>query len=402
MTRPATDVDVVVIGGGILGMCVAMIAARASADVVVCRLSDARVPHADTLRNQSWLQSGLRYVGDADMHDRLLFAKRMRAARQLLHDELGFALPGGFGVFRMRDEADAADLERKAALLGVAVHRLRPEDAFALVGSLFYEPDSPYYATPEVPFDEAAILDELRARAGHGVHELVDPVALVPDAAAPGFVITVGGAALRPGSAVLAAGAGNVPLLAQLGVAAALCIDRTPLVVIRDAGSIPRTRVYVDRVRKLSVVTHPRSAVVRLGTMVIGVDGFTAEDVEFAAPGERRLVPEVEDALWRRLPRRLAIFRDRSRITAGFEVRHATSSSTSVPWISDPFPGFPGLVAAIPGRATLSMSVAHDVAARLALEPRAGPPPAARTLGAPWRAPIYMHHEPYYDHLDDC
>jgi glycine/D-amino acid oxidase-like deaminating enzyme len=131
VTRSATDVDVVVIGGGILGMCVAMIAARASADVVVCRLSDARVPHADTLRNQSWLQSGLRYVGDADMHDRLLFAKRMRAARQLLHDELGFALPGGFGVFRMRDEADAADLERKAAMLGVAVHRLRPEDAYA-------------------------------------------------------------------------------------------------------------------------------------------------------------------------------------------------------------------------------------------------------------------------------
>jgi hypothetical protein len=217
-------------------------------------------------------------------------------------------------------------------------------------------------------------------------------------------VISVGGAALRPASAVLAAGAGNVPLLAQLGVTAALRIDRTPLVVIRDASSIPRTRVYVDRLRKLSVVTHPRSTspVFRLGTMVIGVDGFTAEDVEFAAPGERRLVPEVEDALWRRLPRRLAIFRDQSRITAGFEVRHATSSSTSVPWISDPFPGFPGLVAAIPGRATLGMAVAHDVAARLALEPRAGPPPAARTLGAPWRAPIYMHHEPYYDHLDDC
>src|SRR5688500_16921024 len=113
-------------------MCVAMIAARATSDVVVCRLSDARVPHADTLRNKSCLRCGLRYVGDAALAERLLFAKRMRAARQLLHEELGFELPRGFGVFRMRDEADAADLERKAATLGVAVQRLSPAEAYRL------------------------------------------------------------------------------------------------------------------------------------------------------------------------------------------------------------------------------------------------------------------------------
>src|SRR5215213_6151299 len=108
--------------------------------------------------------------------------------------------------------------------------------------------------------------------------------------------------------------------------------------------------------------------------MVIGVEGVTAEDVAFVAPDERRLSSTVEAAVWARLPAALAAaFRARSRLTAGFEVRHATAGSSSTPWISEPYAAYPGLVAAVPWRATLSMSVAMEIAARIQCEARAGP-----------------------------
>ena len=84
------DVDLLVIGGGILGMSVAYLAAHEQPQrrVLVCRLSDDQEPFADTLRNQSWLQSGLRYVSALQQNgfsptDAIVFARRMRAWRAL-------------------------------------------------------------------------------------------------------------------------------------------------------------------------------------------------------------------------------------------------------------------------------------------------------------------------------
>jgi hypothetical protein len=386
-----------------LGMCVAMLAARSGSDVLVCRMPDAQVPHADTLRNQSWLQSGLRYVSTTtDVEARLVFAKRMRAARQLLHDELGLPMPAGFGVFRARDDADAARLEQSATLFGVGVDELSEQEAKAIVGPFVFEAGSRYFATPETRFDEATVLDELRARvAGHrGVRELTSPIALTPDTASPGYVAEVGSTSLRATTTVLAAGAGNVPLLEQLGLPAELAIDQTPLLVVPRCDLLASTSVFVDRVRRYSIVSHPPTEAMPDGACVIGVDETTQEDVQFAAPQQRKLPVGTASRMWASLPAGLQSFAASSRLTAGFEIRHAAVSSSSQPWISAPYSGYAGLVASIPGRATLSMSVAQEVVARISGGARA-PRTSTAYDGTEWTAPIRMHHEPYYRNLND-
>src|ERR1700704_5877990 len=115
-------------------MCVASIAIRdANRNVLVCRLSDSKAPHADSLRNQSWLQSGLRYFRAGDFGEKFVFARRMQVARRLLHDEVGIALPAGFGVQRMKDEEEAVEFEARAKQFGVAVQRLTDATSLELL-----------------------------------------------------------------------------------------------------------------------------------------------------------------------------------------------------------------------------------------------------------------------------
>lgn len=325
-TTTDADADVVVVGGGLLGMCVAMLASRQEEQqparaVLLCRLSDAEVPHADTLRNQSWLQSGLRYFELNNIEQRLAFAKRMSNARRYLHEDLGFELPTGFGVFRMKDDADADSLVSKGAVLGVPVQRLAEADAARLIGDVFFESGAFYCATPEITFDEPALLDELRARvkAAGRTLELDEPVELIPAAnVSGGLRVRIGNVTLRPATTVLAAGAGNVPLLASLGLSTDLEIQQTPLLVITDGTVIPNARVLVDRVRKFSVVTHPPRPGMPDGAMVIGVDGLTEEDIPFVSPPDRRIARTASDKLWAPLPASLRhTHAARSRVTAG-------------------------------------------------------------------------------------
>src|ERR1700722_15588916 len=138
--------DLLVVGGGILGLFLAWLAREEGLHVFVARLSDAQVPHADTLRNQGWLQSGLRYLGRPP-DDPHAFGRRMRAAGRDLHEKLAFPHPTGHGILRTVDEADANEFEGRARARGLTVTRLADQDARAELGPLF-EPGSPYLATP--------------------------------------------------------------------------------------------------------------------------------------------------------------------------------------------------------------------------------------------------------------
>ncbi|MFN0252813.1 MAG: FAD-dependent oxidoreductase [Kofleriaceae bacterium] len=401
---PSVDVDIVILGGGLLGMCIAALVSQDAPDrdVLVCRLSDRQVPHADTLRNQSWLQSGLRYFKAGQLGDRFRFAKRMYAARKALHDAVAFPLPTGIGVFRMRDEAEATELVARAQQFGVSVQRLDDAQARALLGDTFFESGSPYFVTPETTFEEAAILDELRARVAirGNAREVAAPVTLVQDKSAPcGLVLDLGSVSIRAATTILAAGAGNIPLLGHVGLQSELQIDTTPLLVITDGAIVPKARVFVDRVRECSVICHPPSAALPKGSLVIGVDGTTQRDVAFAAPAERRIPVALCERLWAALPSSLrASHATQSRVTAGFEVKHRGAMTSSEPWISPGFDGFPGLVAAIPGRATLSMSVASDVVARVR---SAGRHQLEHFQEPHWTDAIHMHHTPFYDRMND-
>lgn len=401
---PIVEADIAVVGGGLLGMCIAALLSQdgTGRDVLVCRLSDRSVPHADTLRNQSWLQSGLRYFKAGQFDDRLRFAKRMYVARKALHDAVGFDLPDGIGVFRMRNEAEASELVDRATQFGVALKRLDNAQARAMIGDTFFKAGSPYFVTPETTFEEAAILDELRARvaARGNAHEVAAPVTIAEDGSAPcGVVLQLGDVTIHASTTILAAGAGNIPLLDKLGLKPELQIDRTPLLVIADGTLVPKARVFVDRVRQCSVICHPPNRAMPKGSLVIGVDGTTDEDVPFRPPAERRISSKTYELLWAALPPVLRTSHEmQSRVTAGFEVKHRSSASTSIPWISTGYEKFPGLIAAIPGRATLSMDVAAKVAEQIQ---SAGVHQLAHFQESRWTDAIYMHHTPFYDHMND-
>src|SRR5262249_8869769 len=95
-SRRVETCDISVIGGGILGLAVAALAAKANYHVVLFRLSNQGKPRADTLRNQGWLQSGLMYVGrlGADRRRGRLLANRMYYNGLLMLDALGLPRPG--------------------------------------------------------------------------------------------------------------------------------------------------------------------------------------------------------------------------------------------------------------------------------------------------------------------
>src|SRR5262245_25854744 len=125
-------------------MCVAYLAQAEGHRVLLVRLSDRDVPHADTLRNQGWLQSGLRYMHDSD--DSRVFARRMRAAGRELHTRLALRPPNGYGILRARNDADAAKYLQRGSELRVPIRRLTGEEARGQLGPL-YDSSGVYLAT---------------------------------------------------------------------------------------------------------------------------------------------------------------------------------------------------------------------------------------------------------------
>lgn len=383
-------------------MSVAYLAAQEdrSRRILVCRLSDSREPFADTLRNQSWLQSGLRYVSvlqkrGFDKHGAVTFARRMRSSGRELHEKLGLPVPSGFGIVRLVDKQDEQNFVAEAKLMGIRARRLMTTESSLLVGQL-HEPGGIYYTTPEVVFDEARLMEELRYKFAGQVMELPQPISL-QRSLSHGLDVIVDGAVVAAPTTVLTAGAGSLPLMDSLGFPGRIEATQTPLAVIPAAllphsPIAPRARVFVDRAHGFSVVSHPQSARFPQGASVLGA-GY-AQSFQFV-PADQRRVPQVDwDDLWAKLPLALQTYRGQSRCTAGVEVG-AVGRADVLPYVDVVLPG---LVVALPGRATLAMRVASDVVQRL---PTPTTSVALSTGGIDWSASIHMHHEDHYSHLHD-
>jgi len=392
-----TGADLLVVGGGLLGLSIAYLAARKNYHVLVCRLSDAARPQADTLRNQSWLQSGLRYIGALDTDERTLLAKEMLAGGFELHDELGIPRPTGFGIVRLADDAEGRKLERDAERMGVDVMKLENEPELRGLLGEFYAPESVYYATPEIPFDEPMLLRRLRegVKDARGVvQEIRDPIELNWEGSGESraFSVMVDGRKLSPPPLmVLAAGAGNAPLVdsMRLDAAVRLQLYRTPLLVVPTT-VMRRVRIFQDKVREFSVVSHPPSDNVPSGAMVVGT--IEGTPTEFCRAHERRIPRADSEHFWR--IDCLRRFQSTGRFTAGFEIA-ADGKRSVYPWIAKLSSN---VLAAVPGRATLCMRVSRAIVEDLA---PAAPATWERDIGVEWNGPIYMHHTYHYEALND-
>jgi len=392
--------DIAIIGGGILGVVLAHEAAAAGFKPVVFRLSDEEVPFADSLRNQSWLQSGLRYV----RHNAPL-AQRMWAFGRRLHEALGVPVPSGRGVFKLQSKDVPIFLE-DVRNLGVTtdVKELTAEEADRLLGR-HYESGHHYYSTPESPFDEAKLIRQGREQAERRnavFCEIAKPAEIIPLAGqSPSHRIRVDGKEMEFGTTILAAGAGNIPLLETLGGQVRIKIVQTPLLVLPGAPTI-ETAIFIDRSSKFSLVAHPPGRGRSDGCMV-----FAAEVNEpiglHCLPSGRKVHPDKRAALRAAVPDPLKSRLAQSRVTAGWElsvVRDEAELHTAEPFIESA-QGHDDIVIAMPGRATLALYAAERIMAKL--RRRKSPKDEDSAVSSSWNPmSIRMHHEDYYDHrLDD-
>jgi len=131
--------------------------------------------------------------------------------------------------------------------------------------------------------------------------------------------------------------------------------------------------------------------------MIIGVDGFSRL-TKTQPSSERKISSEDANQIWERLPPTLRQHRGVSRFTAGVEVGVRGEENHARPWVAK-VPKYVGLVAAVPGRATLCYSVAaNDIMPLLTeLQPAVVPLCGNHSAGE-----MLMHFEPYYNSLNDA
>lgn len=402
--------DVAIVGGGILGVVTARLLAEMGLQVVVFRLSDAVAPNADTLRNQAWLQSGLRYV----RNDRVL-AEKMWTHGRRLHEFFGLTPPSGRGVVQVGSPHEADGLEDDARQLGISaeVAVLSSEQAAALLGPL-HRPDGIAFETPETPFREAALLAEARevaSAAGVRFRETRAPVQLVPlPNEMPSHCLVADGVRLTVGTTVLTAGAGNIPLLSALRSSLQLELRQTPLLVIPGPPVIT-SPILLDKPAGLSVVAHqPGHAGRPDGCMVIGTN-VRDEQVSYCEASARRIGPETRRRVYENLPDCLRLRFDASRFTAGWEVilhRDGREVPTAQPWV-EAVDGHPDVLVCSSGRATLALYTAETIAAKVNRsrpQPLRGEPAnsPAGLPGTDWNreSQIWMHFDSHYNGLNDA
>lgn len=396
--------DLAIVGGGILGTVIAHMAAIAGFEPVVFRLSDGKVPSADSLRNQAWLQSGLRYA----RKDRALAAQMWQYGRSL-HEYLSLPVPAGRGVFQVADDAAARELEADAASILVGpIDRLSRADSIRLLAD-HYVDGAIAIETPEAPFKEGLLIQEARelARSRRAkFFQVKKPIELIGGSESNRRPqLRVEGDIHEFNQIVLAAGAGNLPLLGSLGGQIGISLTQTPLLVMPGVPSI-NCPLLVDRIGHFSLIAH-RPYPSRIdGCMVFAAADTEEEDVDYKEPRERKVRDEKKKALLDALPRMLRERIATSRITAGVEVYPVVKGKrlpTTRPYIQTAS-GYPDIIVAMPGRATLSLFAAEEVMKNLRKVANSKSRNAIGLGYSGWDSthPIHMHHETYYEHLNDC
>jgi glycine/D-amino acid oxidase-like deaminating enzyme len=408
----SSDIDLLVLGGGILGVGVAALAAALGYSVMLIRLGDEDRPQAETLRNQGWLQSGMMYVNrfKGNRKAGLKLAKKMYAWGHTMLTRLGIPIPdeNNRAILRVRTPQEGVQILSDARDLKISkfVRQLAESESQAKLGSLFEE-GSLYYSLPDIPFDEAAVLEVLRQNAVSDEALLLNtktPARLIPDSGVAGrFNCEWEGGTLSPRVTVLAAGAGNYPLLEQLGVSPPMTLRQTPLLVVRDelSTTVP---IYADRTRGFSFVRQSLHTASGGAALVVGTN-VHRDNVPFRAAVDRRISEKEVEDFKKCLPPVLEACVSTGRFTAGYELIPDSSVRKGYfeDWVTD-VGGYPGLIMASPGRATLGLMTAQQVVRRAskllgAPSPSKGRDPSLVTTSS-WDDEIHMHFEDYYS-FDD-
>jgi glycine/D-amino acid oxidase-like deaminating enzyme len=413
-SRSVETCDVSVIGGGILGLAVAALAAKANYHVVLFRLSNQGKPRADTLRNQGWLQSGLMYVGKlgADRRRGRILANRMYYNGLLMLDALGLPRPidNDRGILRVHGDGDAQSLLADAKEIGVQhiVQELSAGEARERLGPLF--DGGRYFRIPDAPFPEGVVLRRLREQgelAGAAFIEPTRPVRLLADPQSPsGVSVECDGRCFRSRATVVAAGAGAQELLQGLGIEPRMRIQQTPLLVVDGDPSISAP-IFVDRPGRFSFVLHPREEEhLPRGAFVVGTS-VVEEDVACRPYDERAINASRAEEFLGILPGPLRRLAEGGRFTAGYEVvphevddgfgNHLHFVEPWVEWLRPAGQEKTNLLLAMPGRATMGVAVADRVLELL--EERIGDHSQGSLrseVAGRWVGDIFMHFHNHY------
>jgi hypothetical protein len=325
-------------------------------------------------------------------------AQLMRRAGKVLLDEFQFNAPRR-GFMRLAAQK-ASIIEARARTLGVEVRlHVGAHLESALGGCYRGRGDTSYWEVPDGPFPEADAIALARNRArsaGAILREIKSAARLEPDADSPcGVAAVIDGERIGAAGILIAAGAGTPGLLADLDLHDVFEAVRTPLLfVIRD--DVLRAPLLVDRVERYAI-TQPV-----LGRLTYGIPLHAK--IEPGDPDARRVDRFEKEKLLDSFQShsKIVLAAGEFRFDAGFEIwaRGAGGLQKLMP-IIDSHPGFPGVVWALPGRATMALAVAAQALERFS--PSAAPDVGSPALlpGHDWNGPVSMYYEPAYDHCDD-
>ncbi len=390
--------ELVIVGGGILGSTLAYCACMAGiSDILVLDAPHPLNLGADTFRNHAWWQSGLLYA-----NSNLTSATKMFASGEALHQLASVTASGRAGIFRI-EESRCSEIPERAERLNLTpfVFRMTDREARQQLDA-FHTPGFAYFRVPDATFDEARIVHVLQKRArDEGVMFRRESIRLASESSAANrYVITTSDAQIEATHAVLCAGAGIPKMLADLKLECPLSVFRSALLVCESNIEIG-TSLFVDlsnglATSGLAIGYHPSGTDQQLGRYVIGSRARIPVDPS----KEQREAPKSErDELKQKLPLAFAATMRGERLTAGYKTEARIGELTSI----DPFEmewaeSFPGLSIAIPGKATLSYSLATEIVAKIKRS-KSSSSPALRSEVRPSEAlaPALMHHEKSFD-----
>jgi len=240
-------------------------------------------------------------------------------------------------------------------------------------------------------------VERLRTWATAAGAQFIDlPKPAVLEASADRVRVHVDGMTIEPPVILIAAGAGTVQSLSELGLPCNAQLRQTPLLVYSGDRAALMPPIFVDYERGFSSVRHHTRNVASGTALVVGTK-VREEPVPFQLPDSRVIKAPQIDAFKACLSAPFLSLVPEARFTAGFELMPLNGSSFLEPWIEDL-----GLVViASPGRATLGLNAAQDVLGLLIskLDDRTKGTVGPFNCGL-WVDPIHMHFSDHYKFTD--
>ena len=397
--------DVVIVGGGILGLVLAVLLAEQLKRRVTLIVDPGKDNlGADSLRNQAWLHSMLLYLNGPTVAT----CRRMYWDGRRMLRHFGIPEPVDGGIFAFRDPTRLQAFVAHASSLGLGeshgVRLLSHGEAADALGEL-YDSAATYYRVPDSLFDEARLMTVARKDAVSWGAEVVESrVILHRNSSVHNqyFLETDRGDRITANCTVLCAGCGLPELLAQLGLQHPLGITRSVLLRSYDSLNI-KIPLFFDSSSGLTVGCHGADVRGhRNGCLVFG-DWHRRKLNSDEARCRSVSLAEYE-ALCKRIPTACLPPSAPRGAIAGHktEASDAAGMASVDPWFCS-YEAFPGLIAAVPGKATLAMYTAEKLLP--IVQKYRGMPlrsfASSSSLGPAWTKPILMHDVDEYRDLNE-